>query len=109
MVGISEINRKDTIPNSTKTFEVTDVPDYTCVANPNSTAKDLCGATSWACYEQKNANMGGVCDDDWKRCCQRYSCSHQETVDQCTRVFSQYDSQVKSQLNSSSSKPNSAP
>ena len=60
-----------------------------------SSAEDLCGAASWACYEQNYANMGGVCDDDWKRCCQRYSCSHEETVDQCTRVFSQYDSQVK--------------
>lgn len=77
--------------------DIGDVPDYdyTCVANPNSSAEDLCGAASWACYEQNYANMGGVCDDDWKRCCQRYSCSHQETVDQCTRVFSQYDSQVK--------------
>ena len=109
MVGIFEINRKDTFANSTKTIEVTDVPDYTCVANPNSSAKDLCGATSWACYEQKYANMGGVCNDDWKRCCQRYSCSDQETFDQCTRVISQYDSQVKSQLYSPSSKPNSAP
>ena len=40
--------------------------------------------------------MGDVCDQDWKKCCQEYSCSHQEIVDQCTRIFSQYDSQVKS-------------
>jgi len=40
--------------------------------------------------------MGDVCDQDWKKCCQEFSCSHQEIVDQCTRIFSQYDSQVKS-------------
>ena len=77
--------------------DIDEVPDYdyTCVANPNSSTEDLCGAASWACYEQNYANMGGVCDDAWKRCCQRYQCTHQETVDQCTRVFSQYDSQVR--------------
>jgi len=41
--------------------DIGDVPDYdyTCVANPNSSAEDLCGAASWACYEQNYANMGG--------------------------------------------------
>ena len=82
-----------TIANTT--IQISDY-DYTCVANRNSSAKDLCGAASWACYDQNYANMGDVCDQDWKKCCQEYACSHHQIVDQCTRIFSQYDSQVKS-------------
>ena len=74
--------------------DIGDLPDYECVANPHATTDELCGATTWACYEQNYAWMGDVCDDSWKKCCQRYQCSHQEVVDQCTRVFAQYDSQV---------------
>ena len=71
-----------------------DLPDYECIANPHATTDELCGATTWACYEQNYAWMGDVCDDSWKRCCQRFQCSHQEVVDQCTKIFAQYDSQV---------------
>ena len=74
--------------------DIGDLPDYECIANPHATTDELCGATTWACYEQNYAWMGDVCDDSWKKCCQRYQCSHQEVVDQCTRVFAQYDSQV---------------
>ena len=74
--------------------DIGELPDYECIANPHATTDELCGATNWACYEQNYAWMGDVCDDNWKKCCQRFQCSHQEVVDQCTRVFSQYDSQV---------------
>ena len=74
--------------------DIGDLPDYECVAKPHATTDELCGATTWACYEQNFAWMGDVCDDNWKRCCQRFQCSHQEVVEQCTKVFAQYDSQV---------------
>ena len=38
--------------------------------------------------------MGGVCDDAWKACCDRNQCTHEEVVEQCSRVFQQYDSQL---------------
>jgi beta-glucanase (GH16 family) len=74
--------------------DIGDLPDYECVANPHATTDELCGATNWACYEQSYAWMGDVCDDSWKKCCQRFQCSHQEVVDQCSKVFAQYDSQL---------------
>ena len=67
--------------------------DYECRANPDSSIDELCGSANWACFNQQHVEMT-VCDDDYKECCQRWRCNHQQTVDQCTRVFQEYDSQV---------------
>ena len=38
--------------------------------------------------------MGAVCDDAWKACCNHNQCTHEEVVEQCSRVFQQYDSEL---------------
>lgn len=75
---------------------IDDLPDdldYKCRANPESSIDELCGSANWACFNQQHVQMT-VCDDVYKECCQRWRCNHQQTVDQCTRVFHEYDSQI---------------
>ena len=67
--------------------------ELVCRANPESSINDLCQSSNWACFYQEIVEMT-VCDDDYKKCCQELSCDHQTTVEQCTRVFNEYDLQV---------------
>ena len=82
-----------------KFFDLADIDetpdyDYTCKANPDSSIDDLCGSAQWACYDQNYAFMGDVCDEAWRNCCHRRACTQEETVEECSRVFEQYDSQI---------------
>jgi len=67
-----------------------------CKANAEQTDDSLCGSAEWACFEQNYApNMYHVCGYEFTHCCIEGLCTHEEVVDVCSKVFEQYDEQIR--------------